>query len=414
MKGITLGLPIRLKTKAIYNVYFNGKDTGFVAKEVFTKGTTRWYPFFIKGEKAFPKYSKLKYISTSNRRIPSTGFSINPTKGFGFTKSQGVNAFFKRLEKEVFNIKAIKFAKKSEIIKSGTVNISFKDFDKIRARAKSFSSTKHSEEVNLISFTLNEIFPILNLKISDKLVYFEGGLTRYLEKFAPETFKLSQEDIDSLKKTLNSQIELEQIISTKKEINKIYIEEVLGKFEILMKLKSDTKSIEDKWHQFFRQHTWIFSQIFAFPAIFFDDKVSVGGEDFSGGTDKIIDFLYKNKITNNVAFIEIKTHKTKLINSSPYRKPDIYSLSKDLSGAIVQVLDQKTKFLKNYYVKKGTTNIDSLNSTCLILIGNIASVKSKSMIDSFELFRAGNKDVIIVTFDELHEKIKTLLEIFTK
>ncbi len=80
----------------------------------------------------------------------------------------------------------------------------------------------------------------------------------------------------------------------------------------------------------------------------------------------------------------------------------------------MQVLDQRNQFLKQYHSLKGESSINSLNSGCLVIVGDLASLTLKQKKDSFELYRSANKEVTIITFDEVLEKITTLLSVFTK
>jgi hypothetical protein len=134
----------------------------------------------------------------------------------------------------------------------------------------------------------------------------------------------------------------------------------------------------------------------------------VGGRTFSGIGEKISDFLVKNNLTNNTALIEIKTPSTKLLNKKAYRE-SVYGPSQEFSGSINQLLDQKYKFQKEIVSLKGNSRIYDLESysvNCVLIIG-----KTPEEIDqkkSFELFRGNSKDIEIITFDELLEKLKQL------
>ncbi len=151
--------------------------------------------------------------------------------------------------------------------------------------------------------------------------------------------------------------------------------------------------------------------MFASPMVFFADKAYLGGKDLNNKKGKVADFIYKNHFSRSMVIIEIKTHKTPLIINTPYRKPDVFSISKDLSGAINQVLDQKDTLQKDYNgVTKGA-EVDSFNPTCIVLAGQISNLK-KEHFKSFELFRNNSKDVNIVTYDELLKRIETILQIF--
>ena len=95
----------------------------------------------------------------------------------------------------------------------------------------------------------------------------------------------------------------------------------------------------------------------------------------------------------------------------PYRKPDVFSTSKELTGAINQILDQKDTLQKDYHSVTKSSGVESFNPICIVLAGQISSL-GKNHIKSFELFRNNSKDAVIVTYDELLKRIETILEIF--
>src|SRR5690606_6117347 len=109
---------------------------------------------------------------------------------------------------------------------------------------------------------------------------------------------------------------------------------------------------------------------------------------------------------------EIKTHLTPIVSNSEYRN-DLYPISNQLTGAIVQVLDQKNNLLKNYHSIVGT-EAESLNSVCVVVAGDTSKFGKKGQDASFELFRWSNKDVLIIPFNELLDKIVNLLDLFKK
>lgn len=403
------------KTKRKFKVFLNGRGTNFIAKEIFEDDKIKWYPFYRSRREILPRYKNIKYVQTSTKSVPKAGFSMSGARGYGFTNAQGVDKFFKFIDKELLRIKGIAFVEEKSALKpNGVFEITYKDYGKIRREAKLFSEAKKSEQATLINNTLHEILP-KTFKAAGKYIYTEGSLKRFLDRFSEDHFAFSEEEAERMRSILlGTGLSTETVLATKKQIDKVYIDDVLSEFKRLYALPKSTSNLEEKWHQFFKKHSWIFSQVFAFPATFLNEKFNVGGHDITGATDKIVDFIYQNKLTSNITFIEIKTHQTKIINDSAYRKPDIFSVSKDVSGAIVQVLDQQLEFLKKYYELKGSSAINSLNSTCLLIVGDLASLSSAEKRDSFELFRLSNKDVMIITFDEVLEKISTLLEIFTK
>jgi hypothetical protein len=188
------------------------------------------------------------------------------------------------------------------------------------------------------------------------------------------------------------------------DIELVTLENLIKKFaEMLSK-----KLPEKYWQTLFSENPFILNLAFGYPIIKFSEQVCVGGRTFSGAGDKFADFLVKNNSTNNSALIEIKTPGTKLLSNNPYRG-SVYTPSSEFSGSINQLLDQKYKFQKEIDSLKNNSrsyDLESYSVSCVLIIG-----KTPEEIDqkkSFELFRGNSKDIEIITFDELLEKLKQL------
>jgi hypothetical protein len=200
------------------------------------------------------------------------------------------------------------------------------------------------------------------------------------------------------------------LLKTKATIDTKYIKDVIIQFKTLMSQKTQSTTLEKKWQAFLKKHSWIFSYIFSFPIILFEDEAYVGGKNISNKNGKVTDFIVKNDLTDNVAFVEIKTHKTDLVKKSKaYRGEDVFAMSSDLSGGISQVLNQRDNFQKQFAIHKMNSKkeFETFNSKCVILMGSISDM-SKDQIQSFELFRSNSKDVEILTFDELLARFENL------
>lgn len=93
---------------------------------------------------------------------------------------------------------------------------------------------------------------------------------------------------------------------------------------------------------------------------------------------------------------------------TPFRE-GVYTPSADLSGSINQALDQKYQFQKQIAQIKDNSRIYDIESYavhCCLVIGK--TPEGDDQKKSFELFRRNSKDVELVTFDELLEKLKQL------
>jgi len=403
------------KTKSIYNVFVNDKDTKFKAKEIFKNKKIILYPFFANEEWVKAKYSNIKSIILESKdKIPKTGISLTDTKGYGFTKPKWVDKFFRFFENCLVIIEVTIWERKKTKLDDDKLYLSLKDFSYIEEKAWELTEAQKDEQEYVFNSCLSKLFP-WKITAKEKKQYSRWDLERFFNKYSKWDLNFSNWDTKVIDKILNkSSLSTETLISSRNTINQIYIEDVTKKFKELLKQTTDTKTLEENRHQFFKTHTWIFSQIFAFPASFVKDKFSVAGQSLNEiDQTRIIDFIYKNNLTENIAFIEIKTHLKQLVNKTAYRKSFAHSISSDLSGWMIQVLDQRNQFLKDFYKHTKDTTMDSLNSICVLVIWMIKDIKGNKR-KSFELFRSWNKDVLIITFDELIKKIEILLKMFSK
>jgi hypothetical protein len=122
----------------------------------------------------------------------------------------------------------------------------------------------------------------------------------------------------------------------------------------------------------------------------------------------------KNSLSDNVSFLEIKTHKTQLLENTPYRGNDVFSATKELTGCINQVLNQRDKFQKTYANLRleSDKEFETINSSCVVLVGAMEALTKKQRY-SFELLRSNSRDVDIITFDEVKKKIELLKSVIS-
>lgn len=99
-----------------------------------------------------------------------------------------------------------------------------------------------------------------------------------------------------------------------------------------------TQTNESYWQQFPQTNQWILSQVFVSPFTVLTDQVYLEGKSISNRGGVVCDFAYKSNVTNNIAFIEIKTPVAKLLSQTSCRHGGstnaVYSLSTELAGAI--------------------------------------------------------------------------------
>ena len=204
----------------------------------------------------------------------------------------------------------------------------------------------------------------------------------------------------------------EKLAKLRTDIELVTLEKLIERYQEMMQKKKTL--LERPWQSFFKKNPFILSLAFSHPVINIGDQVSVGGLTFSGSGNKIADFMFKNSLTDNAALVEIKTPGTVLLNKRSIRE-GIYTPSTYLSGAINQALDQKYHLQRNIVQLQANSNMKNFESysvRCYLIIGTLPfdtnPSKSAELQKSFELCRGNSKDVEIVTFDELLEKLKLL------
>ena len=196
----------------------------------------------------------------------------------------------------------------------------------------------------------------------------------------------------------------EKLMKLQNDIELVTLERLIRRYEEMI----GQRLHEMHWQNFFDKNPFILNLAFGYPIILIQEQASVGGRRLSGSGDKITDFLLKNSLSNNSAIFEIKTPQAPLLNRKSFRH-GVYPPSSELSGAINQTLDQKHQFQTHIASIKTDSRIYDLESYsvhCCLIIGIMPSGEDRRK--SFELFRGNSKDVEIVTFDELLEKLKLL------
>jgi hypothetical protein len=141
------------------------------------------------------------------------------------------------------------------------------------------------------------------------------------------------------------------------------------------------------------------------------DQAHVGGTMLSGGGESIVDFLFAQRFTGSLALIEIKRPSTKLLESKTFRG-DLHAPHKELTSAMAQVLDQRFQLLNNFAARSHDPSLKDTHVAavhCVVIAGTApSSIQEKRSLD---LFRHSSRDVVVVTFDELLDKLRQLLRL---
>jgi hypothetical protein len=166
---------------------------------------------------------------------------------------------------------------------------------------------------------------------------------------------------------------------------------------------------EEFWQSQFAERSYLLEQIFTYPVVLIKDKAYVGGKSIDNSGGNIVDFLYKNTLTNSVMLLEIKTPATHILGKE-YRK-GIYNVSQELTASALQILDYKKSLIENFNGLNVDNNFDTYDPPCKVIIGNTSELDNSNKKKSFELFRRHFNGVEVLTYDEVFLRISNLLNL---
>jgi energy-coupling factor transporter ATP-binding protein EcfA2 len=185
-------------------------------------------------------------------------------------------------------------------------------------------------------------------------------------------------------------------------------------------------SDERVWQQFFEKNPWIFG--YGLGYIFMSNLDGKKLEQVVKGFDlnsfgKRSDGVMKSMgAISNLCFIEIKTHKTELLEKQEYRT-GCWSQSKELNGGLAQVRITVDEALRNISGELRLEDEDgnltgeelyNYKPKSYLIVGSLKQLRAergvnKNKLRSFELFRNNQKDIDIITFDELYERARFIV-----
>lgn len=375
---------------------------------------------FPRGFEGGDKYKTIKKFSFVGfkGKLP-VGIVKSVNFGYGFTKKLNRFAFYINDNYDFKEVIVEKKGKTELNTENKVLYLSDSSLQKLHDSFDVIFKKNNAEVTSVLDSILFELFPS---KIDKpKATYIPNTIATSLSNWGHSIDEFSKSDKKSILELFDKLsltpdfLSDESLVKAKEIVDSKYIQDILKNYRELMTLVTDGESLEKRWQNFLKTDSWIFSTIFAQPVILYKDEAYVGGKNIDNKNGKFNDFLIKNSLSDNVSFLEIKTHKTKLLENSPYRGQDVFSATKDLTGCIAQVLNQRDNFQKEFYQTKVKSkgDFETFNSKCVVLIGSIKALDENQKY-SFELFRSNSRDVEIITFDELQTKIESLQSLMNK
>lgn len=244
-----------------------------------------------------------------------------------------------------------------------------------------------------------------------------------------QAVKLMEGNRELFKKVVSSKLTSDDIVAIgyrKKQLE--YFEKLLSDEKYFNHVKDQTHYTNEKvWQMFFEKNQWIFGYGlgYLFLSSLDDKKLEQVVQGFNVNSyGKRVDALMKSKgIISNLCFVEIKTDKTELLEKTSYRL-GCYAPSSELSGAVAQIQGTVASAIKtlseklSICEKDGTpTNEEIYNyqPKAFLVIGNMNQFVTENGVNqdklrSFELYRKNIQNVEIITFDELYERARFIVD----
>lgn len=194
------------------------------------------------------------------------------------------------------------------------------------------------------------------------------------------------------------------------------------------KAEWNVKGSEAVWQTFFEANSWIFGYglNYIFTSQLDDKKLEqvTSGYTFQQA-GKRTDALMKTRgLISSLCFVEIKTHETSLLyHTKPYRA-ESWRISDELAGSVAQIqktvqkaikdIQTKIEFQTDYGEPTGETAF-LYQPKAYVVIGCLDEFITDKGVNeqkysSFELFRRNVLNPEIITFDELYERAKFIVQ----
>lgn len=385
-----------------------------------------------------PKYSKIHTISLEGSTFPHLeggpfydadeppwgdpiellldclpkGFIRDYRYGLGLTKE--ANFLIKEIE-EATDIDTIIFNDSDEIkIEGSTIHFSLNEYHEIISEINRIANRGQTATWRVKqNFAHNALAPLLKLEPKDCSLGRLPDSKQITLAAADHVDTIRIKSCDTPFPSSDFSYELrklkarspEALPKLRRDVELVSLEQLISNFETFL----NGRHSEKHWQKFFKNNLFALQQVFGMPTTFLSDEVTVGGRGFDGTGDKIVDFMFKNTLTNNIALVEIKRPGTPLLDPNEYRK-GVYGPHKELNKAITQALDQCFHLQSELPILKYNArqyDLESYNIRCIVIAGRTPSDDDDKM-KSLELFRNNLRSVTIVTYDEILESLKTL------
>ncbi len=188
---------------------------------------------------------------------------------------------------------------------------------------------------------------------------------------------------------------------------------VLETFRLALK-----QTLEESWWQdFFERNTWIFGYGLKYQILkSIQSQPRYGGTNLGGkGTEKG-DFLVRTEAdVKFTVLVEIKRPDSQILGSKPYRN-GAWQLGEDLTGGVSQLQANCRRWeIEGSDAEQNREALQeertyTVHPKGILVIGATSQLNDIAKRNTFELFRQSVTNPEIITFDELYERAKFIVE----
>lgn len=182
---------------------------------------------------------------------------------------------------------------------------------------------------------------------------------------------------------------------------------------------------ESFWQKFFAANDWIFGYGLNYQFLhLLEEQPDYGGENYTGSGSQKGDYMMRTSANARfTVLVEIKTPATNLLsydNKTPRKvknpRNDVWLLSSHLLGAISQIqvnartwaIDSQRGENIRTLEKDATYTVEPKG---ILVIGNTKELQAdESIVSCFESYRRNTSNPEVITFDELFERAKFIVQ----
>lgn len=287
------------------------------------------------------------------------------------------------------------------------------------------------------SFSGEEITRLLEFITNLQLVELPNGQHLNVTDAQLKRLLLSPDQVRNLI-IQNSQLVMQLAQSDLTESDLISIGYRREQLERFRKLLSDADYFESEksafgrgdeavWQAFFEKNKWVFGYGLTYVSLASLDSRKleqvVAGYDFSQEGKRADAVMKTRGAIQAICIVEIKKHTTELVAVKPYR-PGCWPPSAELSGGVAQVQGTVEKLVRHLdekielYDADGNPTGETLfayQPRSFLVVGSLNEFRSAAGANiekykSFELYRRSILRPEIITFDELYDRARLIVE----